>query len=567
MSKTASKPAVKGPAKTTTKTAPKAAPKSAPKPKKEVAPTPEPVPASRPATRSASEAKKTAEPKPKPVPEPEKAAPKRKAAAKPKAPAKSTKRATKAKAKEPEVDAATVPEPEPTLPQLPMVDEASVPEPEPTMPGLPVVEQASVPEPEPTMPELPVITEAAVQEPELTIDVDEVFQLEMAASHEASILEAEGTKNEAQEIQHDHAPELQDTLMQQTEVEPPHIPEPVATEADVTTVEEFTSPVHPGLDSYLFEKDEDFIMTDDEPTLEPEAAPEEAPMPSLSLFPAPTLSRPTDIPPVFNIPEVESPIKSILRSPLKKEESPSKKTVTFNTHPYSAVDILVTDGPLTDTLWFLDVNSTIHSRRKSENHIFVGLLEDLGAQVMYKWEKHQTPPTHVLFKDGATETLEKVVASNGTVKCVNVGFALDCEKHNKRMDESDYLVDLKPARVIKTPSPVRKRLFFTPARTPSHLFATPSTILSTPTTPTSSEYNRSIIYSDVDDKENTTPSPPAKPVQQSAPAKPQSMFSWLNKSPIKPMTVARPMASAARKRRFESIGGITMAPPKKLRFE
>jgi hypothetical protein len=262
-----------------------------------------------------------------------------------------------------------------------------------------------------------------------------------------------------------------------------------------------------------------------------------------------------------------SPIKSALRSPKKGEESPKKKTVSFNAHPYSPFEssLLVPDGPLTDTIFYLDIKS----RGRSENHLFGGLLEDMGAQVIMSWESKHVAPTHVLFKEGAPETLEKVLASKGAVHCVNVGFAIDCEKHNKRMNESDYLVDLQPTPVPKTPERSARKPFYTPARTPSQYFnlKTPSTVLSTPTTPNSSEWERSIL-SDGDDKENTTPlASPPKPIQRSAPAKPQAMFNWISKSPIKPLTVVRPLASAARKRKFENFGGITMAPPKKLRFD
>ncbi|KAK3062014.1 hypothetical protein LTS18_004982 [Coniosporium uncinatum] len=50
--------------------------------------------------------------------------------------------------------------------------------------------------------------------------------------------------------------------------------------------------------------------------------------------------------------------------------------------------------------------------------------------------------THVLFKDGDDRTLEKVIASNGGVQCVNVGWAVDCERFNARLPEKSYLIDL-----------------------------------------------------------------------------------------------------------------------------
>ncbi|KAF2751962.1 hypothetical protein M011DRAFT_463451 [Sporormia fimetaria CBS 119925] len=260
---------------------------------------------------------------------------------------------------------------------------------------------------------------------------------------------------------------------------------------------------------------------------------------------------------------LKSPVKSALRSPVKGPASPIKKTVTWHSQSDGAFadSLLVAEGPLSKTTWYLDVRS----RGKCENHIFVGLLEDLGAKILSQWDTQQSNPTHVLFKDGNNDTVQKVINSKEAVKCVNVGFAIDCEKHNKRMDESDYLVDLNRI-AFKTPSPTRRRIAFTPARTPGHLFdlRTPSTTLSTPTTPNSAEWERSLLSNDGEDKENTTPT---KMVQRSCPPKSQNnTLSWIQQSPIKPpMTVSR-LAVSAKKRRIENIGGITMAPPKKLRF-
>jgi twin BRCT domain-containing protein len=53
---------------------------------------------------------------------------------------------------------------------------------------------------------------------------------------------------------------------------------------------------------------------------------------------------------------------------------------------------------------------------------FVPLLEDLGAKVV---DEFTHDVTHVLFKDGEEKTLRRVAGSNGSVKCVNVGWALE----------------------------------------------------------------------------------------------------------------------------------------------
>lgn len=265
---------------------------------------------------------------------------------------------------------------------------------------------------------------------------------------------------------------------------------------------------------------------------------------------------------------IASPIKSALRSPQKLDTKTPKKSVTWNASPSPgpAFDssLLVTDGPLTGTIFYVDIQS---DNGKAQNHLFVGLLEDLGAQVVTHWTSDNIGLTHVLFKDGSPATLQRVAATNGAVKCVNIGWALDCEKQNKRMDEADYAVNLNNV-TVSTPAP-KKTALYTPARTPSYYFSSyqsPSSVLSTPSTPNSSEWERSMIFDETDEKENVAPASPPKIIQRSCPPKPQTKFSWLQQSPIKSSlfgtsTVARPM----QKRKIENHGGITMAP-RKLKF-
>jgi hypothetical protein len=498
--------AAKPAAKATTKAAAKPAAKTKKaEPKTEPAPEPKKA-AAKPRKAAAASKKVAAEPK-KAAPAKKAAVPKQKAAPKPKAPARAGKRATRATVPEPSPEPAAIASPEAAKEEPAELPAETFPEPDIVMEEAPVAEAVENLE--------PVISPQAAQTPEPEPPVAIIAMPALSLFPPPSL----SAPMPSPSVPVSSSPAPISPLAAPVSSPPARLPSLAAPVS--------VSPV-------------------------PRPAFFPAPIPSLS---APVMTQP------------ESPIKSALRSPQKAEESPKKKTVTFNAHPYSAFEssLLVADGPLTDTIFYLDIKS----RGRSENHIFVGLLEDMGAQVIRSWESKYVGPTHVLFKEGSPETLQKVIASNGTVKCVNVGFAIDCEKHNKRMDESDYLVDLQPAAVPKTPEATNKRLAYTPARTPSHFFSlkTPSTGLSTPTTPTSSEWDRSILYSEIDDKENAPADSPPKPVQRSAPAKPQTMFNWIGKSPIKPMTVARPLASAARKRKLENFGGITMAPPKKLRFD
>ncbi|KAI1132716.1 hypothetical protein F5Y10DRAFT_184804 [Nemania abortiva] len=79
--------------------------------------------------------------------------------------------------------------------------------------------------------------------------------------------------------------------------------------------------------------------------------------------------------------------------------------------------------------------------------IFVDLLVAMGAKCVKSWNWNPAGftggpgITHVVFKDGGKRTLEKVVESNGRVRCVGVSWVLDCEKENRRLGEKDYRVD------------------------------------------------------------------------------------------------------------------------------
>ena len=65
---------------------------------------------------------------------------------------------------------------------------------------------------------------------------------------------------------------------------------------------------------------------------------------------------------------------------------------------------------------------------------FESLLAELGAEVVPTWctNLNRTPGkdtatelTHVLWANGCMRTLEKVLATNGAVKCVNLSWPLE----------------------------------------------------------------------------------------------------------------------------------------------
>ena len=282
---------------------------------------------------------------------------------------------------------------------------------------------------------------------------------------------------------------------------------------------------------------------------------------------------PLQLVPSIAVPEPMSPKKSALRSPQKMDPKTPKKAVTWDDAERS--ELFLYDGPLQGMTFYVD----IMSNGKNQNYLFASLLEDLGAKILKEWSIQS--PSHVLYKDGSKSTLEKVVASKGSVKCVNVGWVLDSEKNRMRMDEDPYMVDLSVA-VPVSPAPKTTLKPFTPARTPSKYALPPSSeCRSVPTTPTSSEFDRSINF---DDKENceygvyfdglcspkqaqTVPPKKSSFLLSRSPIKTPSKPNFLMNTPVKPMTALKPF-STGKKRSHElsSFPGISLAPPKKFRL-
>ncbi|KAL2861806.1 hypothetical protein BJX68DRAFT_12109 [Aspergillus pseudodeflectus] len=103
---------------------------------------------------------------------------------------------------------------------------------------------------------------------------------------------------------------------------------------------------------------------------------------------------------------------------------------------------------------YVDVHTT---EGEDASGLFIEALQEMGARCVKNWswnpraslspEETAEPKegrvgiTHVVFKDGGVRTLEKVRAAAGLVKCVGVGWVLDCERENKWLDETPYAVD------------------------------------------------------------------------------------------------------------------------------
>ena len=77
---------------------------------------------------------------------------------------------------------------------------------------------------------------------------------------------------------------------------------------------------------------------------------------------------------------------------------------------------------LAGAVFYVDVNSADGADAAD---IFIPLLTEMGATCVPRWQNSLDGITHVLFKDGHMKTLEKVAASRGTIKCVNIGWPLE----------------------------------------------------------------------------------------------------------------------------------------------
>ncbi|KAJ6084135.1 hypothetical protein N7486_010935 [Penicillium sp. IBT 16267x] len=102
---------------------------------------------------------------------------------------------------------------------------------------------------------------------------------------------------------------------------------------------------------------------------------------------------------------------------------------------------------------YVDVHTT---EGEDASGIFIELLQQMGARCFKSWSwnpRASMSPvdgvdpvskvgiTHVVYKDGGLRTLEKVKQAAGLVKCVGVGWVLDCEREGKWVDETPYAID------------------------------------------------------------------------------------------------------------------------------
>lgn len=143
---------------------------------------------------------------------------------------------------------------------------------------------------------------------------------------------------------------------------------------------------------------------------------------------------------------------------MERRQSHSKPTKLPSRSPSPAKSprksIGATSQALQGAVVYVDVHTT---EGEDASGIFIELLQQMGARCVKNWSwnpRASVMPeqgtdqkdgkvgiTHVVYKDGGVRTLEKVRSARGLVKCVGVGWVLDCERENQWLDEAQYTVD------------------------------------------------------------------------------------------------------------------------------
>ncbi|RMZ80637.1 hypothetical protein DV738_g2616, partial [Chaetothyriales sp. CBS 135597] len=109
-------------------------------------------------------------------------------------------------------------------------------------------------------------------------------------------------------------------------------------------------------------------------------------------------------------------------------------------------------GILAGTVVYVEVRT---GEGADASGVYIDLLTQMGAKCVKEWrwnprssmnaEEATAGPkvgiTHVVYKDGGKRTLEKVRDATGEVLCVGVRWVLDCEREQKWLDETPYIVD------------------------------------------------------------------------------------------------------------------------------
>ena len=109
----------------------------------------------------------------------------------------------------------------------------------------------------------------------------------------------------------------------------------------------------------------------------------------------------------------------------RREQQPSVNVYDDEHDMYNdeTVNSMISNHQILEgAVFFVDVNS---AEGADAGDLFIPLLTELGATCVPRWQNSLEGVTHVLFKDGQRRTLEKVSDSDGRIKCVNLGWALE----------------------------------------------------------------------------------------------------------------------------------------------
>ncbi|CAG8289449.1 unnamed protein product [Penicillium salamii] len=133
---------------------------------------------------------------------------------------------------------------------------------------------------------------------------------------------------------------------------------------------------------------------------------------------------------------------------------PSTSTPTASPSKKPRRSISAEQKALEGAVVHVDVHTT---EGEDASGIFVELLQQMGARCVKSWSWNpgsslspvdgadlrdsRVGITHVVYKDGGLRTMEKVKKAAGLVKCVGVGWVLDCERERQWLDETPYAVD------------------------------------------------------------------------------------------------------------------------------
>ncbi|KAK1141575.1 hypothetical protein N8T08_008990 [Aspergillus melleus] len=174
------------------------------------------------------------------------------------------------------------------------------------------------------------------------------------------------------------------------------------------------------------------------------------PLSPASLRPPPKLARLQQ----DTIPKLQPNMSRRRSSTGQQPRSAPKPSRTSSPAKSSRKSIRAANLALQGAVVFVDVHTT---EGEDASGIFIELLQQMGARCVKNWswnprasvspdEDVQTKEgrvgiTHVVYKDGGVRTLEKVRHARGLVKCVGVGWVLDCERESKWLDEAHYAVD------------------------------------------------------------------------------------------------------------------------------